>query len=375
MLSVYTRHYPPCPHTDIHYSRCPCPKWIRGRLENTGLIRRSARTRSWAEAEEKARATAQKSLAIELAVAAYLRDEQARKLKPGTLGQKKAFLKGDLLPWCNRLGLTRLDQLQLPQLREFRQTWDLSANTAGRRYERLRSFFAFCVANGWLDFNPTNTLKRPVRTRTVPTDYFTRPQFQRIVASTEEYEYGGGFDCWHRGRRMLALVLLMRWSGLAIKDAVALAHDRLDERGALFLRRAKTGVPVFVPLPPAVVFLLRALPPLSPSYFFWSGHGDLSSAVKGYQRSFRKLFRLADIRNADGTRKRCHSHMFRETAAGRSSHRPGSDAARSSQCQNDRETLPALGKGSSETAHSQRSTGMVFGGQAGASSSGEGSSA
>ncbi|HZE81676.1 MAG TPA: hypothetical protein VE604_12310 [Candidatus Polarisedimenticolia bacterium] len=65
MLSVYTRHYPPCPHTDIHYRRCPCPKWIRGRLENTGLIRQSARTRSWAEAEEKAQATAQKSLAIE----------------------------------------------------------------------------------------------------------------------------------------------------------------------------------------------------------------------------------------------------------------------------------------------------------------------
>jgi hypothetical protein len=53
----------------------------------------------------------------------------------------------------------------------------------------------------------------------------------------------------------------------------------------------------------------------SPSYFFWSGHGDLSSVVKGYQRSFRKLFRLADIRNPDGTRKRCHSHMFRDTFA------------------------------------------------------------
>jgi hypothetical protein len=33
---------------------------------------------------------------------------------------------------------------------------------------------------------------------------------------------------------MLAMVLLMRWSGLAIKDAVVLERDRLDERGALF---------------------------------------------------------------------------------------------------------------------------------------------
>jgi integrase/recombinase XerD len=116
-----------------------------------------------------------------------------------------------------------------------------------------------------------------------------------------------GEDCWFRPQRMQALVLLMRWSGLAI--------DRLDEHGVLFLRRAKTGVPVFVPLPPAVASLLESLPSLSAECFFWSGNGDLESAVKGYQRSFRKLFRTADIRNADGTRKRCHSHMFRDPFA------------------------------------------------------------
>ena len=28
MLSVYTRHYPPCQQTDSNYRRCRCPKWI-----------------------------------------------------------------------------------------------------------------------------------------------------------------------------------------------------------------------------------------------------------------------------------------------------------------------------------------------------------
>jgi hypothetical protein len=51
MLSVYTRHYAPCPQTDIHYRRCRCPKWIRGRLRGEGLIRRSAHTRNWSQAE------------------------------------------------------------------------------------------------------------------------------------------------------------------------------------------------------------------------------------------------------------------------------------------------------------------------------------
>ena len=148
-----------------------------------------------------------------------------------------------------------------------------------------------------------------------PTDYFNRREFQRIVFATEKYEYGGGHDCRHRAKRLRALVLLMRWSGLAIKDAVGLRREGLDDSGALFLRRAKTGVPVFVPLPPMVVSLLQGLPSMTSNYFFWSGRGDLCSAVKGYQRSFRKLFRLANIRYPDGTPKPCRSHMFRDTFA------------------------------------------------------------
>ncbi len=70
----------------------------------------------------------------------------------------------------------------------------------------------------------------------------------------------------------------MRWSGLAIKDAVTLERNGLDRRGTLFLRRAKTGVPVFVPLPPTVVSSLRNLPSANPSYFFWSGIGNPRSA-------------------------------------------------------------------------------------------------
>jgi integrase len=151
--------------------------------------------------------------------------------------------------------------------------------------------------------------------RAHPTDYFNRREFKRIAEATNEYEYGGGADCWHRARRMRALVLLMRWSGLAIKDAVMLERKGLDAHGALFLRRAKTGVPVFVPLPPVVVASLRTLPSANPVYFFWSGNGDPRSAVQGYKRSFRKLFRIADIRNADGTPKPCRPHMFRDTFA------------------------------------------------------------
>jgi len=52
MLSVYSRHYPPCPSDDINYKGCRCPKWINGILGSDGpFIRRSAKTRSWERAE------------------------------------------------------------------------------------------------------------------------------------------------------------------------------------------------------------------------------------------------------------------------------------------------------------------------------------
>jgi len=38
MLSVYTRHYPPCAQTDPYYRRCHCSKWITGIVETTGAF-------------------------------------------------------------------------------------------------------------------------------------------------------------------------------------------------------------------------------------------------------------------------------------------------------------------------------------------------
>jgi integrase len=109
----------------------------------------------------------------------------------------------------------------------------------------------------------------------------------------------------------------MRWSGLRISDAITLERTRLVENN-LLLCQAKTGTPVFVPLPKDVAESLRTIPPgpkPNPRYFFWTGNGDPRSAAKDWQRSFRRLFNIANITKPDGTRKRCFPHMFRDTFA------------------------------------------------------------
>jgi integrase len=183
----------------------------------------------------------------------------------------------------------------------------------------MTSFFAFCVRNELLRKNPMEALKKPKTPDTVPTDYFRPEEFAAILNATEKYAFGGGNDCNHRASRLRALTLLMRWSGLSILDATQLERERLlkNEEGdhQIFLYRAKTGVPVFVVIPAHVADALKALPNSNPRYFFWSGNGDPRSAVKGFQRSYWKLFRLAGIKMPDDQRKRCHPHMFRDTFA------------------------------------------------------------
>jgi hypothetical protein len=195
VLSVYTRHYPPCSKTDIHYGRCQCPKWIRGLLENTGAVRVSARTRSWHQAEGKSRVMEQADagwVTLERAVEAYIKDDEGRNLSPATVKQRQAFWERRFLLWCRERHIFRLDQLRLQPLREFRRTWDTGASTAARWHERLRSFFNFCVASGWLVANPTSLLKKPLVLHRPPTDYFNRREFQQILDAAERYEYGGG---------------------------------------------------------------------------------------------------------------------------------------------------------------------------------------
>ena len=79
--------------------------------------------------------------------------------------------------------------------------------------------------------------------------------------------------------------------------------------------RAKTNLPVYLPLAAELANLLRSLPNSNPRYFFWSGNGDPETVKKGWDRSLRRLFKDVKLRKPDGTLKRCHAHMFRDTFA------------------------------------------------------------
>jgi hypothetical protein len=67
-------------------------------------------------------------------------------------------------------------------------------------------------------------------------------------------------------------LLLMRYSGRRLNDAVTLERIRLTGN-RLFLYQQKTGLPVYLLPPPHIVELLPTLPNQNLRYFFWTGNG------------------------------------------------------------------------------------------------------
>src|SRR5215467_862892 len=323
MLSVYSRHSHDCPKkADMSWKRCRCPKWISGTLDGR-FIRKSAKTRGWDKAEELKRkweeATSSKKVelvTIEEAIDAYLADAQARELRDSTLYKLRIIFQRQFLAWAKAKGLRFLKEFDLPMLRDYRATWSDGPLAKKKKQERLTGFFWFCVRGGWLTTNPTQGLGKIAVDQT-PTDYFTPDEFQNIIEATYLYRENRWEQGDRNGTRLRALTLLMRWSGLRIRDAVTLERSRLVG-DSLLLYQAKTRTPVYVPLPADVADGVRNVPQglrPNPRYFFWSGHGKPKSAVADWQRSYRRLFELAALKKPDGTLKRCFPHMFRDTFA------------------------------------------------------------
>lgn len=119
----------------------------------------------------------------------------------------------------------------------------------------------------------------------------TLEEMQRLLAATDDCQFSPVV-----AYRVKTLILLMRWSGLACMDALTLRRDALGEENNLTRRRNKTNTEVFVPLPPAVAEMLRALTNDQADYFFWNPKRvKKTSIVCEFAVLLRKVFDKAKV--------------------------------------------------------------------------------
>jgi integrase/recombinase XerD len=315
VLNLFRRHRAECPGRSKgrRYRRCDCPIHVEGSLRGE-YVRKALNLTSWEAASDLVAAwTASGEIgvvkpeapSVKEAVTRFFEDAEARGLKPATISKYKVLLEKQLLPWCDGKGYTRLKQLGVDELTRFRATWQDGPLSMLKKQERLAAFFHFCRVRHWIRENPVLSIRLPEVTPS-PTLPFTREEMKKILDACDRYSLKGIYGEENR-KRMRAMVLLLRYSGLRIRDAVCLRREKLNGNGIL-LYTQKTGTPVYVPVPEALRTALRDLKPVNDEYFFWSGNGEPKSAVADWQRALRKLFALADVKNG-------HAHRFRDTFA------------------------------------------------------------
>ena len=309
MLTAYRRHQKTCPHREEgrRYRRCRCPIWADGILSGQ-VFRKSVDTRNWEVAtarirdwEFDGRVTADEPTQIAIAGACtrFMADAESRSLSRGTLKKYQALLT-QLEDFAAGAGLRYLHQLDVDWLRKFREHWKDSPISATKKIERLRSVSRFWHEAGWITANYAKKIKAPKITAP-PTLPFSRDE---LVSLIEAIGRLGGTDLSRA--RMHALILLLRYSGLRIGDAVRLHESRIDGR-LIRLYTQKTGTHVHVPVPDFVIARLDELP-RHRGFYFGTGQGSAATAAGNYRRAFRRLRELAGLPKA-------HPHQFRDTFA------------------------------------------------------------
>lgn len=316
-LTIYRRHSSECPHKSKgrRWSRCNCPIWVQGSLGGE-YVRQSLNLTVWGAAQDRIRGwessgqvgvVRQDVPTIREAVEKHLEDAEGRNLKPESVKKIRDIIERRFLGYCSREGFRALKQLDGDAVRGFRNELvkEYSANSARKRLEYVRAFFRFCQDSGWITANPMSMVKPP-KADTSPTLPFDQAQIDAMLKVAEEFSTKGRFRDGNR-KRLRAMILLLRYSGLRISDAAALDRARLSG-DKLFLYTQKTGTPVWVPLPERAVDALKASRSDDSRYFFWNGRCLPTSAVKIWERTFQRVFELADI--SGGT-----VHRFRDTFA------------------------------------------------------------
>jgi len=314
MLTAYRRHLKSCKRRDEgrSYRNCRCPIWIDGILGGTE-IRESLKVRDWQRAQEmireweaEDRRTSQPTRkSTNEAWKEFLEDIEARKLNDSTV-RKYKLLNRQMEEFAQQRGLYVLADFDLSQVSQFRSKWKDGPRSSAKKLERLRAFFRFAQKRKWVAENPALDLKAP-KVTLCPTLPFSREEMIRILEAVGQYKEEMPSHGIANGRRIRGLVLLLRYSGMRIGDAVNLSTDRI-EGNRLFLYTQKTGVPVNTVLPEFVLAALAATPKVTQKFFFWSGVGKLESIVRSWQTRLCKLFKLANVVNG-------HAHRFRDTFA------------------------------------------------------------
>lgn len=201
-------------------------------------------------------------------------------------------------------------EIQLAELTEFRSDWTTrypSSITRAKVQGRMRGYFRYCYASKMMDRVPQLS---SIRIDEPPTLPLSKSEYEALLKAVP-----GQFSA-PKAQRVHALIQMMRYSGLAIRDVVTLERRELqyDESKSIYrvvTKRQKTGTHVSVPISPSIAKEVLSAMKLNRhlNYVFWNtGSGTPQTAVTHWQHDLRRTFRAAGQPGG-------HPHQLRDTFA------------------------------------------------------------
>jgi integrase len=348
-IAIFVRHSADCKYTgDEFCRRCRCRKHFRW-TQNGVQYRRKAGTRSWEEAEEGRRRLEDEltgripvtpenngARSLQDAVDLFLKDKKVQGVSSDVQGKYTREL-ARLRTFCESQGVHTVQRINRETLTEFCATWAdhyPSTITRAKVRERLRGFLKYCYEAQWLTRIPQVPKVQIDEPETQP---LTADEYKRLLAAVPEavkptdarLSKLGNLRKWVDTNyapdvtpaRVHAFIQCMRWTGLAITDALKLRRKDLehDKAKGIYrvvtqrqkMKRKGTGH-VSVPIPNDVAQELLTGLNGNPEFIFWSGNGSPDSATKNWaKRYIAKCFAVAKI-ECNGYMK---SHRLRDTFA------------------------------------------------------------
>ncbi|SPF35954.1 Phage integrase [Candidatus Sulfotelmatobacter kueseliae] len=301
VITIFVRHSAGCKYAgDEFCKRCNCRKHFRW-TQNGKQFRRKAGTRTWAEAEDLKRRLEDQlagrvpqqpteGLLLRQAIETFDANKAAQGIKPRVCAMYARELKR-LRNFSESRGLMTVTQaLTIDNLIALRTTWTPIYKSSYSRavvQKHLNHFLRFSYNAGWIDRIPKLS---PIKIDEPETEPLTDEEYGKILKVATG--------------RTRTLIKLMRWSGLAIRDASTIKRTDLhfDKEKRLYKvirERAKTGEPLYIPIPKDVAKELLALPNSNPGpYIFWNRQKDSSSEYRhaGYMgEQIAEAFKAAKV--------------------------------------------------------------------------------
>ncbi|MGA8618512.1 MAG: tyrosine-type recombinase/integrase [Candidatus Sulfotelmatobacter sp.] len=322
VITIFVRHSADCKYAgDEFCKRCNCRKHFRW-TQNGQQFRRKAGTRSWGEAEEQKRrledqlagrtsATTDADVrTVQEGVDVFLEDKKVQGVTESVMGKYTREL-ARLREYCERNNVHTVQGITRELLTGFCATWPElypSTYTRAKVRERVRSFLRYCYEAQWIPRIPALPKIKIEEPPTLPLSEEEYKRLLRAINTTVTRD---------RQSQVHALIQLMRYSGLAIRDALTLKrsemqHDKKKGLYRIVTARQKTGTHVSVPIPPDIAQELLTVLNGNPEYVFWSGVGEAESITKSWAKLYlAPLFKAAKLSN-NGYLK---SHRLRDTFA------------------------------------------------------------